>query len=437
MRRSRLLGVEDHALRADPVQHALLEPVERARDGRADQEEAVGAHQAARVGARRARPRERSAQYGVWRPCAKPAPSVREPGRGERARQLARAEDADVAARALEVVVAEPQVEALAGRGRDGDREPPARPQHARELARRAAVVVHVLHHLGADHAVEARVAEGQGEGVALEHAREAPDLAAARAERPAGRAQRGAVEVEADHARAALERAEAVASLAAAGVEEQVAGRDPKPLEVDGEQHAASPRTRSISCAAASLQRKLFSTRGARPRDPCAAARAGSASTSRIAAASARGSRGGTSRPGVAVACRPPRAARPRRSPPPGSPHAIASLAGKPKPSKKDGTTATRPVEYSRTSSGVSRKRSWITTRPARPKRRTSVGTRPCAGMRPSTIFSVTGAGSSESASSSVPMPFFRSSVRPTKIRSVCFATSGCGRKRSVSVPL
>ena len=39
--------------------------------------------------------------------------------------------------------------------------------------------------------------------------------------------------------------------------------------------------------------------------------------------------------------------------------------------------------------------------------------------------------------ASSRVPMPFFRSSVRPTKIRSVSFSTFSTGWKRSVSVPL
>ena len=119
------------------------------------------------------------------------------------------------------------------------------------------------------------------------------------------------------------------------------------------------------------------------------------------------------------------------------GRPHAIASLAGKPKPSKNDGTTATRAGRVLAHELGQLEEASLERDAPLEPELRTSVGTRPCAGMRPSTIFSVTCAGSSEIASSSVPMPFFRSSVRPTKIRSASFATSGCGRNSSASVPL
>ena len=51
--------------------------------------------------------------------------------------------------------------------------------------------------------------------------------------------------------------------------------------------------------------------------------------------------------------------------------------------------------------------------------------------------ILSVTCSGSSESASIMVPMPFLRSSVRPTKSMSASFSTSGQGRKISGSVPL
>jgi hypothetical protein len=95
---------------------------------------------------------------------------------------------------------------------------------------------VDVLHDLGADGSVEVAIAKGEGEGVALEHAREALELASAAAQGRTPGTQRIAVQVEADHARAAGERPEAVTPLAAAGIEEQVPGPDAKPLEVDGE---------------------------------------------------------------------------------------------------------------------------------------------------------------------------------------------------------
>jgi hypothetical protein len=73
-------------------------------------------------------------------------------------------------------------------------------------------------------------------EGVALEHPAQLAELAAAVAQAARGRSQRGQVEVEADDVGAALEGAEAVPPLAAARVEQQLAGADPKPLEIDRE---------------------------------------------------------------------------------------------------------------------------------------------------------------------------------------------------------
>ena len=64
------------------------------------------------------------------------------------------------------------------------------------------------------------------------------------------------------------------------------------------------------------------------------------------MASARARGSRAGTSRP--ARRSVPTTSGRaPAAFATTASPQAMASLAGKPKPSKKEGTTATRAVEY------------------------------------------------------------------------------------------
>ena len=92
--------------------------------------------------------------------------------------------------------------------------------------------------------------------------------------------------------------------------------------------------------------------------------------------------------------------------------PQAIASLAGKPKPSKNEGTTMMRPSHSStaRTSSGVSRKRSWSTIwmRSERPYWRDEAserGRRRGSGRRRSSASRCS--GSIESASNIVPMPF------------------------------
>ena len=114
-----------------------------------------------------------------------------------------------------------------------------------------------------------------------------------------------------------------------------------------------------------------------------------------------------------------------------------MASLAGNPNPSKNEGTSATRAVEYCATNSGTVSMRSTIWTRFSSPNRLISRGTSPWLGIRPSTIFKVTASGNIDKASNIVPMPFFRSSVRPTKSRSDSFSISGIGRKISVSVPL
>ena len=107
------------------------------------------------------------------------------------------------------------------------------------------AIIVHVLHHLGADHLVEGLVGEGQVEGIAVDHLAHRVELDGAISQGADGSRERLAIQVEAHHVGAALECAKAVASLAAARVEEALSGADPKPLEVDGEQHARSLRGR------------------------------------------------------------------------------------------------------------------------------------------------------------------------------------------------
>ena len=84
-----------------------------------------------------------------------------EAGGGEAKGQLARLEDPDMPAGALEILVAQSQVEVLAGRRRDRDGELRAGLRDAMELADRAAIVVDVLHDLRADDPVEGRVREG------------------------------------------------------------------------------------------------------------------------------------------------------------------------------------------------------------------------------------------------------------------------------------
>src|SRR5215468_10089270 len=108
------LGVEDEALWAAVVEDAL-EAVEGLRGRGADQEVAVAAHEPAAVGARQARDR---AQHPVGRVegVREADAGRREAGVAERRGELARAEDADVAPRRLEVVVADAQVEVLARR---------------------------------------------------------------------------------------------------------------------------------------------------------------------------------------------------------------------------------------------------------------------------------------------------------------------------------
>src|SRR5215468_10373277 len=108
------LGVEDEALRAAVVEE-LLEAVEDPRGRGADQEVAVAAHEAALVGARQARDR---AQHPVGRVegVREADAGRREAGVAERRGELPRAEDADMAPRRLEVVVADAQIEVLARR---------------------------------------------------------------------------------------------------------------------------------------------------------------------------------------------------------------------------------------------------------------------------------------------------------------------------------
>ena len=267
-----------------------------------------------------------------------------EPGRRQPLRQLARAEDADVPARRLEVVVAHAQVQVLAGGGRDGDGHPPARLRHARQLARRGAVVVHVLHHLGADHLVEAGSGRA-GEGVALTKIAgiRSPSPRIASRSRFARRPGRSRSSRPVD---AAVQRPEAIrpspqprrAVLAAVAAQA---------LEVDGEQHARLlEHLHQLGGRALPLEDVLDAGPGGGAH---ALGAARSASTSWIAAASARGSRGGPAA-GAAVAADHLGSAPARSRSPAG--RRPSPRWREPKPSKKDGRTATRAVEYCSTSS-------------------------------------------------------------------------------------
>src|SRR5262249_21992662 len=159
----------------------------------------------------------------------------------------------------------------------------------------------------------ERGVGERQVERVALEHRAEPAELRAAEAQRAGRFAQRGAVEIEPDHVRAALDRAEAVAALAAARVEQTLSAANPKPPHLEGAHPAASPRPRrrpprrrppSETAAGPARARRAPPPR----RGPVRRARRGSPPPTPPGRAAARA--GPRCRP-----CRPPRAARPRRS--------------------------------------------------------------------------------------------------------------------------
>ena len=262
------------------------------------------------------------------------------------------------------------------------------------------------------------------------------PSSLARKRSAPAARAQRGAVEVEPDHVRAALERAEAVAPLAAARVEQRLAGAEPKPLEIDGEQHAASPRSTSTR-----------SRGGVPPLEHALDARARRA-PHRLGARRIREhvlDRGGQRR-GVARRHQPAGLAvgpdhlgqRARGVRDHGQP-AGHRLAGGEAEALEEGRHHRRArgrvlrhqlgdLEHAVGAAPRARSSRW---------RRISRITSPSSGIRPSTILSVISLGSRASASSRVPIPFLRSSVRPTKSRSVCLRVPGTGRNSSLSVPL
>jgi hypothetical protein len=159
-----------------------------------------------------------------------------EPGGCHSFGEFTRLEDADMAAWALEVLVAQAQVEMFTRCGRDGNGDLRSGLRDAGKLAKRAAIVMDVFHDFGADDSIERGVGEGKMEGVALRHLRKAAVLTPAFSQILGSVAHRIEIEVEPDHRRAARERPEAMSPLTAARVEEQMSGLDIKPLEIDGE---------------------------------------------------------------------------------------------------------------------------------------------------------------------------------------------------------
>ena len=146
--------------------------------------------------------------------------------------------DAHVRAGRVVVRVVDRPRDPLGPAGGDGRREPAAGPQHAHDLGERALVVPDVLEHLGDDHAVEAVGGEGQVERVGVDHA--GPLVGARlvgfdhRARDRGDVLEVGGGVVERGDARAAPHRLERVAAATRTEVEEALAGREPKPPEVN-----------------------------------------------------------------------------------------------------------------------------------------------------------------------------------------------------------
>ena len=156
-------------------------------------------------------------------------------GFGQSEGQLSRFEDADVAARAFKVFVAEAEVELFARGGGDGDGEPPSGLRDASEFARGPHVVVYVLHDFGADHAIEGGIAIGKVEGIALVHRADRAEFASPFMQAAESRSKRRKVEVESYDAGSTLKASEAVPTFAASGVEHEVLDADIKSIEIDG----------------------------------------------------------------------------------------------------------------------------------------------------------------------------------------------------------
>ena len=163
--------------------------------------------------------------------------------RGEPLGEITRSKDSDVAARALEILVPQSEVEMFARRGgnRHGDACPWLRDPG--QFTNRTAIVVDVLHDFRTDDSVETLVGEGEMEGIPLEHGAHPILFFTTFAQVLRGRAHRVEIEIEPDDRRAARHGAEAMSSFAAAGIEEPMPRLDVKPLEIDGQQHESPPR--------------------------------------------------------------------------------------------------------------------------------------------------------------------------------------------------
>ena len=123
-------------------------------------------------------------------------------------------ENANMPPWTLEIFVAEPQIEMLARCCGNRDRNLGAGFGNSKELRHRAAIIVHVLHDLGANDSIKARVGKGQMKGIPLKHGTHATELFAPRAQILRRVAHRIKIEVKANDGRTAVDRAKAVSAL-------------------------------------------------------------------------------------------------------------------------------------------------------------------------------------------------------------------------------
>ena len=318
----------------------------------------------------------------------------------------------------------------LAGRGRDRDGDPPAGSRHARELAGGAAVVVDVLHHLGADHAVEAPVARRAGGRRRPGASRRASRGSRARACASASTASRSD--------RESRSRPTTRAPRSSAPKQWRPS---PQPASRSRSPGRTSSRSRSTVSSTDHLLEDVDelrggvapSGRGARParapRGPCARSRSGSAAVrrsrrpSRARRAAERAARRWPSR--ADDLGQRPRRVRDHREP---AGHRLARREAEALEERRHHRDPRRRVLLDELGD-LEDMRFDDRTRSSSPKLRIRRGTSPWSGNAAVDDLErhVLG-GSIESASSIVPMPFLRSSVRPTKSRSASFATSGDG---------